>query len=190
MIARTSRRPKGRSGLNERRVNYATLGHVRDVRVGDPVCGSSHVVGPRDTGWFSRWRGQSRLMMSTWRYLFDVLVVGLSAWTVLIGITLLRPPHQVARRWISHTAAWIGGGMLLLRGIAGMIVDGRSDPIWWRASRSVASCWSASPRWLESRRRPTRRLRFDRLAPSFGVSLRYLSRRSTRRARRAAPDCR
>lgn len=72
-----------------------------------------------------------RLMMSTWRYFFDVFVVVLSAWTVLIGITLLRPPLQVKRRWISHTAAWIGGGLLLLRGIAGMIVDGRSDPIWW-----------------------------------------------------------
>ena len=69
--------------------------------------------------------------MSTWRYFFDVFVVVLSAWTVLIGITLLRPPLQVKRRWISHTAAWIGGGLLLLRGIAGMIVDGRSDPIWW-----------------------------------------------------------
>ena len=69
-----------------------------------------------------------RLMMSTWRYFFDVLVVLLSAWTVLIAVTLLRPPHQVARRWISHTAAWIGAGMLLLRGIAGMIVDGRSRP--------------------------------------------------------------
>ena len=88
-----------------------------------------------------------RLMMSTWRYFFDVLVVLLSAWTVLIAVTLLRPPHQVSRRWISHTAAWIGAGMLLLRGIAGMIVDGRSDPIWW-PTFTVGGILLVSVAWL------------------------------------------
>ena len=86
-------------------------------------------------------------MMSTWRYFFDVLVVLLSAWTVLIAVTLLRPPHQVSRRWISHTAAWIGAGMLLLRGIAGMIVDGRSDPIWW-PTFTVGGILLVSVAWL------------------------------------------
>jgi len=30
-----------------------------------------------------------------------------------------------------RTAAWIACGMLSLRGVAGMVVDGSSDLIWW-----------------------------------------------------------
>jgi hypothetical protein len=73
-----------------------------------------------------------RLMMSsTWRYIFDVVVIVLSILMFAITVTLLRPPGTVVRRWIPHTAAWIGSGMLLLRGLAGMVVDGARDPIWW-----------------------------------------------------------
>jgi hypothetical protein len=50
---------------------------------------------------------------------------------MLIALTLLRPPHQVVRRWVPQTAAWIASGMLLLRGVAGLPVDGASDPVWW-----------------------------------------------------------
>ena len=71
------------------------------------------------------------MMSSAWRYLSDVLVIIMSALAVLIALTLLRPPHQVVRRWIPHTAAWIACGMLTLRGVAGMVVDGTSDPVWW-----------------------------------------------------------
>jgi hypothetical protein len=60
---------------------------------------------------------------------------------------LLRPPHQVARRRIPHTAAWIGAGLLLLRGIAGMIVDGRSDPLWW-PTFTVGGILLISVAWL------------------------------------------
>jgi hypothetical protein len=73
-----------------------------------------------------------RLMMSSaWRYIFDVVVIVLSILMFAITVTLLRPPDTVVRRWIPHTAAWIGSGMLLLRGLAGMVVDGARDPIWW-----------------------------------------------------------
>ncbi len=73
-----------------------------------------------------------RLMMSsTWRYIFDVIVIVLSVLMFAITVTLLRPPETVVRRWIPHAAAWIGAGMLLLRGLAGMIVDGARDPVWW-----------------------------------------------------------
>jgi hypothetical protein len=73
-----------------------------------------------------------RLMMtSAWRYISDVIVVLLSALAILLALTLLRPPEEVVRRWVPQTAAWIGSGMLTLRGVAGLVVDGVSDPIWW-----------------------------------------------------------
>jgi hypothetical protein len=51
--------------------------------------------------------------------------------TVFIVLTLQRPPAQVIRRLIPYSAAWLGSGLLMLRAIAGLVVDGRSDPIWW-----------------------------------------------------------
>lgn len=73
-----------------------------------------------------------RLMMgSAWRYIYDVIVIILSLLAVLITLTLLRPPHLVVRRWVPHAAAWIACGMLTLRGVAGLVVDGASDPVWW-----------------------------------------------------------
>jgi hypothetical protein len=71
------------------------------------------------------------MMNSPWRYLFDVIVVILSVLAVLITLTLLRPPEQVVRRRIPFAGAWIASGMLTLRGVAGMVVDGASDPVWW-----------------------------------------------------------
>ena len=73
----------------------------------------------------------SLMMHSAWRYLFDVIVIILSAMAILISLTLLRPPHLIVRRWVPLAAAWIASGMLTLRGVAGMVVDGVSDPLWW-----------------------------------------------------------
>ena len=39
----------------------------------------------------------------------------------------------VRRRRVLLTLAWIGSGLLTLRGVAGGIVDGPSDPVWWPA---------------------------------------------------------
>jgi hypothetical protein len=71
------------------------------------------------------------MMTSSWRYIFDVIVVVLSITTVLIVLTLQRPPDKVIRRWIPYAAAWIGSGLLTLRGLAGLVVDGASDLVWW-----------------------------------------------------------
>lgn len=68
---------------------------------------------------------------SSWRYIFNVLVVVMSLMGFLVARTLARPPMQVIRRWIPYAAAWIACGMLGLRGIAGMIVDGVTDLVWW-----------------------------------------------------------
>jgi hypothetical protein len=70
-------------------------------------------------------------MSSTWRYLYNVAVVLLSLATVLISLALLWSNRMGVVRTLLRTAAWIGGGMLLLRGVGGMIVDGPSDLIWW-----------------------------------------------------------
>lgn len=70
-------------------------------------------------------------MSSAWRYMYNVMVIILSALAVVVALTLLRPSHHVIRRWIPHAAAWIGGGLLSLRGVAGLVVDGTSDLIWW-----------------------------------------------------------
>jgi hypothetical protein len=72
-----------------------------------------------------------RFMSSSWRYIYDLIVIVLSLLAVLITLTLLRPPEQVVRRWVPQSAAWIACGMLTLRGVAGMVVDGASDPVWW-----------------------------------------------------------
>ncbi|HST58794.1 MAG TPA: hypothetical protein VLK84_08905 [Longimicrobium sp.] len=70
-----------------------------------------------------------RFMSSTWRYIYDVVVVVMSGAGVWVAWQLMRPPAP--RRWIARTAAWIASGMLTLRGVAGMVVDGAADPVWW-----------------------------------------------------------
>jgi hypothetical protein len=72
-------------------------------------------------------------MASTWRVAFNLIVLVLSGLTIVITLRLLRPPELVRRRWIPRTAAWIACGMLTLRGVAGMIVDGTEDLVWWPA---------------------------------------------------------
>jgi hypothetical protein len=78
-------------------------------------------------------RSYNFFMASTWRVVFNLMVIVLSGLTIVITLRLLRPAVQARRRRILRTAAWIGCGMLMLRGVAGMIVDGASDPIWWPA---------------------------------------------------------
>lgn len=78
-------------------------------------------------------RSYNFFMASTWRVVFNLTVIVLSGLTIIIVLRLLRPAEQGRRRWIPRTAAWIGSGMLMLRGVAGMIVDGTEDPVWWPA---------------------------------------------------------
>lgn len=72
-----------------------------------------------------------RFMSSTWRYVYDVVVVVLSGAGVWVAWRLARPPARGAHRWIARAAAWIAAVMLTLRGVAGMVVDGAADPVWW-----------------------------------------------------------
>ena len=69
-------------------------------------------------------------MSSTWRYVYDLVVILLSALAVVVALTLLRSPMQSLWRRLAYVAAWIACGMLTLRGVAGFIHDGLSDRIW------------------------------------------------------------
>jgi len=69
-------------------------------------------------------------MSSTWRYVYDLVVVLLSALAVVVALTLLRLPMQSLWRRLAYVAAWIACGMLTLRGVAGFIHDGLTDRIW------------------------------------------------------------
>ena len=71
------------------------------------------------------------LMMTTWRYYYDLLVVALTVTAILVALApIQRWGNRVPRR-IVRTMAWVAASMLTLRGVAGLIADGSSDPVWW-----------------------------------------------------------
>ncbi|GEM_PF-1682081 len=71
-------------------------------------------------------------MSSTWRYIYNLSVIGLCGLAVLITILLLRPSlQQLVSRSVLRGAVWVGSAALTLRGVAGLVVDGTSDPVWW-----------------------------------------------------------
>ena len=69
-------------------------------------------------------------MTSWWRYLYDVIVILLSILGAVVALAL-RPPGRARFGRIFIALAWIAAGLLTLRGVAGLIADGTSDPIWW-----------------------------------------------------------
>ena len=73
-----------------------------------------------------------RLMMSTlWRYLYDVVVILLSIAAFFVALAPVRSWGRGIPPWVLRTAAWTACGMLSLRGVAGLVVDGASDLVWW-----------------------------------------------------------
>ena len=72
-----------------------------------------------------------QLMVSTWRFFFDVVVILLSITAVFVALALVRPWGQAITHRILRIMAWIASAMLTLRGVAGLVVDGTSDPVWW-----------------------------------------------------------
>jgi hypothetical protein len=52
--------------------------------------------------------GHQLMMTSAWRYIFDVIVIILSALAMLIALTLLRPPHESGQAvGAAHRGAWL-----------------------------------------------------------------------------------
>jgi hypothetical protein len=70
-------------------------------------------------------------MMTTWRYYFDLGVIFLSFLAFFVALGLIRTWGRIIPRWILRAMAWIASAMLTLRGVAGLIVDGTRDPVWW-----------------------------------------------------------
>lgn len=68
---------------------------------------------------------------SWWRYTYDVVVILLSILGAVVAVGLLRMPRDTRSYRLFKALAWIAGVALSLRGVAGLIVDGTSDPIWW-----------------------------------------------------------
>ena len=97
-------------------------------------------------------RSYNLFMGSTWRFVYNLVVIALSGLAIVITLRLLRPPEQVHRRWIPRTAAWIACGMLSLRGVAGMIVDGTEDLVWWPAFL-IGGILLGSVAWMARTRR-------------------------------------
>jgi len=69
-------------------------------------------------------------MTSWWRYLYDVLVILLSVLGAVVALEL-RPAGRTSVRRVFRLMAWIAAGLLSVRGVAGLVVDGTADPIWW-----------------------------------------------------------
>ena len=71
------------------------------------------------------------LMMTTWRLYFDVAVVGLSVLAVGVALAPIYRWGDAIPLRVLRTMAWAASFLLTLRGIAGLIADGLSDPVWW-----------------------------------------------------------
>jgi hypothetical protein len=71
------------------------------------------------------------LMMTTWRYYFDILVIILSALAVLVALALVQAWGAKFPRRLLRALAVTASFLLTLRGVAGLIADGASDPVWW-----------------------------------------------------------
>lgn len=69
-------------------------------------------------------------MASWWRYLYDIIVILLSLLGAVVALAL-RPPTQARLRRVLRSMAWIAAAILTVRGVAGLVVDGTADPVWW-----------------------------------------------------------
>ncbi len=76
-------------------------------------------------------RAGHELMMTTWRFYFDVAVVGLSVLAAFVALAPIRPWGDAIPRRILRGMSWAAAGILTLRGVAGLIADGVSDLVWW-----------------------------------------------------------
>ena len=71
-----------------------------------------------------------RLLMTTWRYHYDVVVIALSVLALLVALAPIQRWGDRVPQRVIRTMAWVAGAMLTLRGVAGLIVDGFSDLVW------------------------------------------------------------
>jgi hypothetical protein len=80
---------------------------------------------------FPSGRTGHELMMNTWRLYFDVAVVGLSVLAALVALAPIQRWGDAIPGRVLRVLAYAASFVLSLRGLAGLIVDGTSDPVWW-----------------------------------------------------------
>lgn len=71
------------------------------------------------------------MFRKTWFLLYDLIVVALCGIAIVVALALVQSWGRIIPRRMLRAAAWIACAMLSLRGLAGMIVDGPADPVWW-----------------------------------------------------------
>lgn len=76
-------------------------------------------------------RANHQLMMTTWRYNYDLVVIALCVIAVFVALAPVQPWGKKVPRRLHRAMAWVACAMLTVRGVAGLIVDGASDPVWW-----------------------------------------------------------
>jgi thiosulfate dehydrogenase (quinone) large subunit len=76
-------------------------------------------------------RAGHELMMTTWRFKYDVAVIGSSVLAIVVALAPIRPWGDAVPRPVLRVMAVAASFMLTLRGVAGLIADGASDLVWW-----------------------------------------------------------
>jgi thiosulfate dehydrogenase (quinone) large subunit len=71
------------------------------------------------------------LLMTTWRFYFDVAVVGLSILAVFVALVPVQHWGDRFPRGTLRAMACAASLLLSVRGVAGLIADGVSDLVWW-----------------------------------------------------------
>jgi hypothetical protein len=70
-------------------------------------------------------------MASPWLRLYNLAVIGLCIAAVFLTKKVLNPADEAKGRPFMRAILGIASVALLVRGGAGLVVDGASDPIWW-----------------------------------------------------------
>ena len=70
---------------------------------------------------------------SPWFPHYNLVVVFLSTVGFLVVLALVTSLGRTVPRRLLLTLVWLGAALLLARGVTGLVVDGRSDLIWWSA---------------------------------------------------------
>jgi lipopolysaccharide export LptBFGC system permease protein LptF len=91
-------------------------------------------------------------MESWWRYLYDLIVILLGIVGAVVALALQRTAARGRSHRVFVALAGSAGVALTLRGLAGLIVDGRADPIWW-PTFLVGGLLFSRIAWLSGRRR-------------------------------------
>jgi hypothetical protein len=79
-----------------------------------------------DNAYHAAWSG-------AWFPHYNLFVVFLSAVGFLVILATVTPMGRAVPHRVLLTLAWLGAVLLTARGVAGLVVDGRADLVWWPA---------------------------------------------------------